>query len=897
VLKHKFYGLYVGAGIALITLLLSLLGAFSLPNILLYDVFTSYTPASEKKNPKVLLIAASEQQRLAGDELWLPIILSLEDLGAHQISFTFFPENTSSDFYRQTAQLENVVFAQKAINTSKKALEQSLVPVPEAAIATGVHTAVSIIRQSSYGVNRRQLAWLELDGQRVNPFEMEVARQFTGQLPAVSDESFLVDFIGGTGRIPFISLDKVLAGDLIPELVAGKSILIGSAEREDVAVSTPLINNHEMISSLVFHGYALETLLSDRVVQNADWYINAILIVLIVGASLLVFQQLGIGLSTWLTIILFVVYIIFAWVLLIYFRVWQPVVELGFAQFLTLLAFIQRKVTQDNIALRQVLLETSTKIRERVYLPSFYESDDPWSQVITMINQSLDLSRVILLDRVLADHRVKEVTALNCSVDDINEMRRDYERTPYSTAIAQNGPVIVSKYLSDVDYEETQYLVPLVHSGEVLGFWAFGISPDKVAAKPNFEAIVNDFGSQIAELLHYRRQWLSDQTIKSSGGMQRYLQLEGGEQAYQDLNKSISLVEMRLSSLEAFLDGLSTSAILYDLFGRVILVNASMVKLLENSNLAPYEMTALDLITNLTGLEAGKIRNLIENVVVERSSTVLPISAFEDSNKNFLLHISPLLRDSDDLDMSVDTSSPFNLSGILCELMDVTTVKNLSEMKESLVRHVSHRLYDDMSEIKALSAHLTDNSLWSSKQKLYLHMLQEKVDRSIKMIQQSNALLIKDLWEGEVESYPVDAKVPVETVIATLSEKAGLRGTTLQCDFPREVSLVFADKDEIRKLFNIILLLLIQDSAENTPVTVKIEEQDLFLVYTFANNGFGMPDERFQQYLYGSENITSDEFRTLRALLPHVKNWGGEFMGHSEVGSGINFTVKLRSFH
>ena len=102
-------------------------------------------------------------------------------------------------------------------------------------------------------MNRHQFAWLELDGQLINPFEMEVARQFKGYLPEISDESFLVDFIGGTGRLPFISLDKVLGGDLIPELVAGRSILIGSTEREGVTVSTPLINNHELISSLAFH--------------------------------------------------------------------------------------------------------------------------------------------------------------------------------------------------------------------------------------------------------------------------------------------------------------------------------------------------------------------------------------------------------------------------------------------------------------------------------------------------------------------------------------------------------------------------------------------------------------------------------------------------------------------
>lgn len=895
-LKHKFYGLYIGAGISLVTLTLSFLGAFSLPNILLYDVFTSYTPAMEKARPKVLLIDASEQHRIAGDKLWLPLISSLEELGARQISFTFFPDNATSDFYRKTAESGNVLFAQKTINLSKGSLEQSLVPLPVMAVETGVHTAVSLIKQSSYGVNRHQFSWLQFGDEKVYPFEMELARQFTGQLPQISEELFLVDFIGGAGRLPFISLDKVLVGDLIPELVAGRSVVIGSTERDGATISTPLVNNHGLISSLAFHGYALETLLSDRVVKNVDWSVNAMLVVFIVGISLLVFQRLGVGLSFWLTAGSFISYILLAWFLLVYMRIWLPVIEFGFAQSITLLAYVQRKVTQDNIALRRVLLETSAKIRERVYLPNFYESDDPWSQVVAMINQSLDLSRVILLDRVLADHRVHEVTALNCSVDDINEMRRDYERTPYSTAIAHNGPIIVTKYLSDVDYDETQYLVPLVHSGEVLGFWAFGIAPEKVTARPNFEAIVNDFGSQIAELLHYRLQWLSQQT-ESSSGLQRYLQLEGGEQVHQDLNKSISLVEMRLSNLEAFLDGLNTAAILYDLFGRVILVNASMVKLLESTNFTPYEMTALDLITKLTGIESGKIRNLIENVVVERSSSVLPISALENTNKNYLLHISPLLKDGSDGDMSIDSTSPFNLTGILCELMDVTTVKNLGEMKENLVQHVSHRLYDDMTEIKELSSQLTDDSLWTTKQKLYLHMLQEKVDHSIKTIQQSNALLIRDLWEGKVESYPVDAKIPIESAIALLHDKAKLHGTTLQCDFPREVGLVFADKDEIRKLFNIILLLLIQDSAENTPVTVKLEEQDLYLTYTFSNDGFGMPDERFQQYLYGSENFASDEFRKLRSVLPYVKNWGGQFVGHSEVGTGISITVKLRSFH
>ena len=894
--KQRYYGLYIGIGIPFVILLSSYFGVFNLPNAIIYDAYVSYSPVYEKSRPNVLLIDASEEQRLANNDQWLKLLAILNELDAKQISFTFFPENTTSDFYRETVHMGNVLFAQKLVASAYDPQEQTLVPLPKSTDGIEINTAVSVLMPSTYGMYRNQLTSVIYDDQHINTFEMEAAQQFYGYSLGTLKESFQINFMGGAGQLPIITMGKVFSGDLVPELVANRSIIIGSTEYVGATISVPVADNNGLISSLAFHGYALDTLLSDKAIDNVNWVANFVYIVLIVGLSLLIYQRLGVGISGWLTIIIIALYSVFTWISLVYFQIWQPITELCSAQLLTFLAFLDRRVTQDNLVMRQVLLETSTQIRERIYLPSFYESKDPWTQVITMINQMLDLNRVILLERVVADHRVKEVKALNCSLEDINEMRRDYERTPYSTAIEHNGPVIVTKYLRDVDYDEVQYLVPLVFTGEVLGFWAFGISPNKVSGKPNFDTIVNDFSAQIAELLHYRQEWLRKQAA-SENKVHRYLQLEGGEQEFEELNKAISMMELRLVNLEYFLDGLKTATIIYDLFGRVMLVNSAMEKLLEHSDFAPYEMTALDLITQLSGMEASKIRSLIESVVVDRHATSISINILEDKQKIYLMHISPLL--SSGKRKSVTDTTPFNISGILCELMDVSTVKQLSNMKENLVQYISNQLHQDISVIQNTSSLLVNGGLSQDEYDQAINQLNEKSNSAAETISQSEAYLVSDLWAYSGDGYPVNAKEAIDTAIRNQNEIAKLRAIRLKHNFPEFISLVLAEKDELIKLFDSILHLLLQDAAENTLIFIKFEKNNRQVKLTFSNSGFGMPNERFQQYLIGhdgNENMTSSEFRKLRGALRYIKDWEGDFSGRSEVGMGTHFIVKLRSF-
>jgi len=106
----------------------------------------------------------------------------------------------------------------------------------------------------------------------------------------------------------------------------------------------------------------------------------------------------------------------------------------------------QRTLGRDRLKLLRDARDAHTALRRMARLqdymlpPDFYKLDEHWGQVITFVDQTLNLNRVIFLEKVEGDHRVREVQALRCSLDDIDERRRDFERVPYSDAIAEGGP-------------------------------------------------------------------------------------------------------------------------------------------------------------------------------------------------------------------------------------------------------------------------------------------------------------------------------------------------------------------------------------------------------------------------------------------------------------------------
>lgn len=871
--------------------LASLSGLFSTLDGVLYDHLQGRSGASASQQPRVLLLEVEPELRNAGDEVWLPLIEELQAQGAAQLMFTFALPGVSEIFYSAVGQTGRAIFARR-LRPSADMSPDSLImeALPPSAQGLNLKMAAYAIAPSEYGVHRRQAYAFSSENPLVS-LEGAAAESLDISTRA---QPFLVNFMGGEAGLPRISAQRVLNGELIPELAGGRHVLIGESGA-DRDLFTPLAVTGKLLSELEFHGYALDTLLRDQPVRSVPLWLLFPLILLLAGANLFVFQWgAGVRFTSSLTVILAAVYALLAWLALNYARIWLPLAELWAVQIASSLVFTRYRVAKEEAGLRQILLETNAKLRERFFPPSFANSQEHWSQVIAMVNQTLNLERVIFLERVKGDHRVREVKSLNCGLQDIREMRRDYERTPYSTAIAARHPVEVQDYLSHGLEGEVQYLVPLLFGGEVLGFWAFGARPEKLAALHNREAVLRDFAEQIAELLFHRQQVL-EREANLSRPLQRYLRLQGGEQLTESLNKTLAALDRRLVGMEEYLDGLGSASILYDLFGQVRIANRQMVNLLSEAGLLPYQMTATDLICSLTGVSLDYARGVMQTIILEQQKIALPAKLAEDA-RSYMLHLGPLLPTREKQHLREGEPLPFEVEGVLCELIETTMIKRLYSIKEEVMERVTYQVRNDTESLLSGISLLESGDLGEDRQSRVIQIVRAKIASLVAVTEQVNALLNQEIDTGVVERYPIDSKRPLLAAVEAARDKAAVHGILFDMRLPDLVSLAFASPEGLQETLDGILAVLVSDTIQQGLIQANLEERDGWIVFQFANQGFGVPEERFQSYLQGDALQATDGFRKLRQSMARVASWEGSLEGHSEIGVGTRFELKLKGF-
>ena len=586
----SYAGLLIGIAVALGIWLLSTSGALRPAAGILYDPVLRYKSRLTRGDSPVFLVAVDPDAATPDEAAWLKTLEALQKLGARRVVFNFLPAQVTPAFYEKAAGRGNVLFGRGMVPDPDDPDAVQPAPLPPPVAGREIPTGVVGVPPATRGVSRSQHASYRIADRAYPALEAAAAESDFAAPVALGGRDYLVNFRGGPGSLPNVPLGKVLSGNyLTARMVEGKTVLIGAGARgADPGVHTPTTADDRPMSLLEFQGQALDTLLTGRRIREAGPGATLLILLLVAAVSVLAYQRMDVRWASWFTAGVLVLYAGTTAVLFVSSNIWPPVTEAALAQVLLFILILRNKAVHAHLALSKLMLDLSSKLRERFWPASFYSSPEHWSQVITMVDQTLDLKRTIFLERVVKDHRVREIKSLNCSLQDIGEMRRDYERTPYSTAIEARGPIRLEKvYLKKLEDggPEDQWLIPLIFGGEVLGFWAFGVDPAHAAAIHGFEAVVADFGEQISELLYHRQRVLKEQAGEHA--LKRYLTSERQAELHQALGKTMGLMERRLTRMESLLDEMQTATIVYDLFGRTLKVNRRMQELLKREGFPP----------------------------------------------------------------------------------------------------------------------------------------------------------------------------------------------------------------------------------------------------------------------------------------------------------------------
>jgi signal transduction histidine kinase len=695
-------------------------------------------------------------------------------------------------------------------------------------------------------------------------------------------------------RVINFSFSQALNGGLVDSVMKNKMVVVNldpSVEQQLYQIDSRDDNGLSWAEMQVL---GIETALNQRGVHRLSSASVAASIVIFFTLTFFLVQLISPALIALESVFLIVMLTSAAFAFQYLFNLQLPLVEILIIQVLSIPYILSIERMREEDLLVKTTKALNTRLNSKVQPTSFYASQTPWQDLHSLINQQLNLHRSIFLEKVGKGHRIQEIDALNCKVDDIQERRRDFERKPYSDAIETLSPVEMDDYFKNSSDDEREFMLPLMFAGDVLGFWAVTVIPDQHWNKAVFEKHVMSFSKEISELLFHRKQLLK-QKETDSNIWRRFFTLKFAQAEYEALDISVSHLEKRFDSLQNIFDGMSSASALFDMFGQILHTNNRMEQIANAMSLPIYKLTAHDLILQLTELDTHQIKNILLSTTLKDEWIDIPINT-DAFGAEYLLRIRAIR-----VVQSQDKhSSGMMTQGLLFEFVEITDVQRIIGIKEELFGQYFHQMRNNLSTMN-LFCRQVQKQLPDDKQQFILEL-----QNCLKEATAINQSIEEKLEQQSVldHAVPLNAIVEYEKVKKEFSQAIQQKRLDFNEDVPMILSLVLAERYQLKSLFKLIFKLLIDDCVNNNgsvSVTVKdkLTDDKRIIQMCFKNTGYGLPQEQLDILLNTkpTQFIESEDTLEQIILLSHqIRRFDLDVDIKSKMGEGYSLTLSLPVF-
>jgi CHASE2 domain-containing sensor protein len=867
--------------------LLQLLGLFRSLDEMAYDLAMRVSCRTSLGPAGVLLIYGDPSA--TADATDLPALL--EQLNSLNPAHVAVVVPVSNELRQQLADNPHVTVGTRVV---RDASDPARCRVAESTTSGDGITAAVVLPVARQGLYRKQVEGVLVDDKWIPTLESAVADRL-GAL-ARSAEEFRVHFRGGAGSLPHLTLDAALSGGLVPELVAGRVVLIGAVlDATQLGMATPTTGRYDKMPQLEFHGHALNTLLNGSAVWNTPPAVNWLIYVLVAMTAGLLFERASAPDRGPVLLALITVTAIGGFLILWLAHGWMPLVETAAVQVVCLGRTAQSRNAFTETAWQRLVEDLTARLRRRRWPTGFFSAVEPWSQIVSFLHQTLNLQRVIILELPPKKYHVREIESLNCSLSEIAEQRRDCRRWPYAGAVEAKRPINLtgSRPFLQLLANEEQYLVPLIFASELFGFVAVGVDRDEIQDVSDFEQRLEDFGDQIAELLYRRRCVLAEE--KKEGVWTNMFAEAPEARIYAELMHATHLLERRMARLENIFDKSPTAAAIYDLFGRLMMVNARMSRLLQNEGVVASELTTIDLVVTLTRRDARAVRRLLRRVITGKRAESIPVSLGQQKGE-YLLNVRPMELEVPQANVMMDATTPLHLQGILCELVDRTDVVHAFRLKEQLSESLGNTLRNDLAAVDLAASLVVEDDLENAQRREYGEVIHRKVEDAVATLEECEGFMAAEL-SGDDECLPISPMPAIEEATAVVQAAAEDRGVSIKILPAPLTSRIIAAPKLLPQVLDAVFEFLLLDARDDSEIKVGLEEGPAEVYLSFQNDGFGTEIDTVREVLFQESHTDIPANQRLREALDVLRNWGGQMTVASEIGRGTVINLVLRKFH
>lgn len=259
--------------------------------------------------------------------------------------------------------------------------------------------------------------------------------------------------------------------------------------------------------------------------------------------------------------------------------------------------------------------------------------------------------------------------------------------------------------------------------------------------------------------------------------------------------------------LEAILRNMSDGLVLTDTKGRIIMSNTAIRDLFGIQ--ADIEGKTLT-----EGLRRADLMEAVEVVSHGKEKISLEIEIHEPKERYLMTTAAPF-------------SIKGELSGVVFTFHDITRLRKLEEVRKDFVANVSHEIKTPITAIKGFAETLLEGALDDrDNARKFLETIQNHSERLNSLVSDLLTLSRIELGDIKLEKTAVNLDTTIESVLATLKEKARAKGLFLKREIAPGCSEIMADRDRLIQ----ILLNLVDNGLKFTEkggVTIKVNSEKL----------------------------------------------------------------------
>ena len=365
------------------------------------------------------------------------------------------------------------------------------------------------------------------------------------------------------------------------------------------------------------------------------------------------------------------------------------------------------------------------------------------------------------------------------------------------------------------------------------------------------------------------------------------------EKQVKDLQIQVRLSQRREKNTEAIIYSIRDAVIVIDEFGKLLMANEAAGRLFEFD----FESSQHKPLSELIGPDQSKFADILGRSGQSKGRATRQEIEFL---KDFPANERPK---TFDCIVSCIYDEREQVCGTVAVLHDITREKEISQMKNDFVSHVSHELKTPLATITAYSEMLCDNEGDNEKtRKEFYSVIRDQAKRLSRLIE--GVLNISRIESGLIKVSKESASLTmlIEEQMQMIKSYAEEKNIEVIGQKPIVFDQVYVDKDMIRQ----VIVNLLSNAVKYTPCggSVKIETEvdeiaGLARVIV-TDTGVGIPEDEIERVFDKFYRVDANKNKAegtglglslVKQIVEKVHN--GRVFVTSQVGAGSTFGLEL----